>query len=169
MIRSLTIKLGMLAVTLAVIWWMAWQLPDDVEQESPSADKSHSVSIEALVNEPEDQTKPEMRAGTAEQHVKHEVHAETHHDNRLTSPIQSVSSAPIDLNRADAKTLESLPGIGVVLARRVIEYRQSVGRFQTVEDLRAVKGIGPKTLERLKPFLVISEQEQTAEGGKRPS
>jgi competence protein ComEA len=75
----------------------------------------------------------------------------------------------VDLNRADAKTLESLPGIGAVLAKRVLDHRASIGRFQTVEDLLAVKGIGPKTLERIRPFVMISDQDSGDRAGKKLS
>jgi competence protein ComEA len=61
--------------------------------------------------------------------------------------------APIDVNSADAATLQRLPGIGPTLASRIVIYR-GTERFKTPEDLRRVKGIGVKTLESLKPFVV---------------
>jgi competence ComEA-like helix-hairpin-helix protein len=63
----------------------------------------------------------------------------------------------IDPNTSPADSLELLPGIGPVLAERMVAYRQEK-RFETVEDLRKVPGIGAKTVERLKPYLVIGEQ-----------
>lgn len=57
----------------------------------------------------------------------------------------------ININTASAAELELLPGIGPALAGRIIEYRQSHGAFRTVEDLTNVRGIGEKTLERLRP------------------
>lgn len=61
----------------------------------------------------------------------------------------------LDLNRATAAELETLPGIGPALAGRIIEYRNSHGRFRNVAELDAVKGIGPKTIARLKPRLRV--------------
>lgn len=65
---------------------------------------------------------------------------------------------PLDLNTATAGDLQALPGIGPVLAARVIEDRAANGLFQTVEGLRRVRGIGPKTLQRLRP-LVAAESD----------
>lgn len=65
------------------------------------------------------------------------------------------AAAPLDLNAADARALEALPGIGPSLAARIVEYRARHGPFRRVEDLLAVPGIGPRTLERLRPLVVV--------------
>jgi len=57
--------------------------------------------------------------------------------------------APVSLNRASLEELEGLPGVGPVLARRILEGRP----YARVEDLLRVKGIGPATLERLRPYV----------------
>jgi competence protein ComEA len=62
---------------------------------------------------------------------------------------------PIDLNRAAAEEFHTLPGIGPVLARRIVDYRSAHGPFTSVEELRAVRGIGPKLFERLKPYVRV--------------
>jgi competence protein ComEA len=56
----------------------------------------------------------------------------------------------IDLNSADQAALETLPRIGPALAERIISWREENGRFQTVDDLLAVPGIGEKLLEGLR-------------------
>ena len=65
--------------------------------------------------------------------------------------------APLALNRADAQTLTTMPGIGPALARRIIEHRQANGPFTSPEQLLAVPGIGPVTLERLRPLITVAE------------
>lgn len=60
----------------------------------------------------------------------------------------------IDVNHATAAELRRLPGIGATLSQRIIERREEK-LFQSVEDLRRVRGIGAKTLERLRPLVVI--------------
>ena len=62
---------------------------------------------------------------------------------------------PINLNTATAEQLEAIPGIGPVLAQRIIEYRQTHGRFQSVDELLEVRGIGPKRLENMRPYVVV--------------
>ncbi|MFA0733096.1 MAG: hypothetical protein RJAPGHWK_000300 [Candidatus Fervidibacter sp.] len=59
----------------------------------------------------------------------------------------------VHLNTATEADLMSLPGIGPVLAKRIVEYRRQIGGFKSVEQLLEVKGIGPKKLERLRPYV----------------
>ncbi|HEX7118245.1 MAG TPA: helix-hairpin-helix domain-containing protein [Longimicrobiales bacterium] len=65
------------------------------------------------------------------------------------------AAAVLDLNRATAAELESLPGLGPALAARIVAYRDSVGAFADVAELVRVRGIGPATLERLRPRLRV--------------
>jgi competence protein ComEA len=62
---------------------------------------------------------------------------------------------PINLNTATAEQLEAIPGIGPVLAQRIIEYRQTHGRFQSVDELLEVHGIGAKRLESMRPYVTV--------------
>jgi len=61
----------------------------------------------------------------------------------------------VNINSASATELESLPGVGPVLAQRIMEYRESEGGFSSVEQLRKVEGIGPKKFEQLKDKVTI--------------
>jgi len=61
----------------------------------------------------------------------------------------------MNLNTADAALLQRLPRIGPALASRIIAYRQEVGPFRRVEDVVNVRGIGPKTLEDIRPWLYV--------------
>jgi len=62
----------------------------------------------------------------------------------------------LDLNRADARDLEALPGIGPVLAARIIAFRQRQGSFGRVEELLGVRGVGPRLYERLQPHVRVA-------------
>jgi competence protein ComEA len=61
----------------------------------------------------------------------------------------------LDLNRATAEELTLIPGIGPKLAQRIIEERARRGGFARVEDVRAVRGVGPKVWLRVEPFLQL--------------
>ena len=65
------------------------------------------------------------------------------------------SKVRLPLNSATAPELEQLPGIGPVLAQKIIEYRDQFGPFQRFEDLLQVEGIGPAKLEGLRDLLVV--------------
>jgi hypothetical protein len=60
----------------------------------------------------------------------------------------------VDVNRDDAATLSLLPGLGPELALRVVEHRQAYGPYASVEHLAAVRSIGPRTIERIRPWVV---------------
>ena len=64
---------------------------------------------------------------------------------------------PVDLNTADAAALESVPGIGKSLAQRIVTFREKNGAFGSVDDLLKVQGIGEKSLQNLRPYLVVAK------------
>ena len=66
-----------------------------------------------------------------------------------------VSGGKININRADAGTLEQLSGIGPSMAQRILEYRASNGDFQRIEDLMKVSGIGEKTFAKLRDHICV--------------
>lgn len=59
----------------------------------------------------------------------------------------------VNINSADKDTLALLPGIGPAKAEEIIKYRKQNGKFKSIDDLTKVKGIGDKTLKKLKPYL----------------
>ena len=60
---------------------------------------------------------------------------------------------PIDVNTADETELLKLPGIGPTISRRIVETR-GLARFEIAEDLRRVNGIGKKTMDKIRPYVV---------------
>jgi competence ComEA-like helix-hairpin-helix protein len=64
---------------------------------------------------------------------------------------------PLDLNQATVVELRRLPGVGAVLARRIVETREAAGRFAAVDDLGVVPGLRRSTLERLRSLVGVGE------------
>jgi competence protein ComEA len=63
--------------------------------------------------------------------------------------------APVDLNVATVAQLDALPGVGPVIAGRIVAWRQENGRFTQVDDLAEVQGIGDATLAKLRPLVRV--------------
>ena len=79
----------------------------------------------------------------------------------LPEEAESEISYPLDLNAATAEELETLPGVGAILAERIVSYREAVGGFQTLEELQQVNGIGSGIYSQIAPYLFIIGELQT--------
>jgi competence protein ComEA len=135
MMQSLLFKLGLLIVAMGVsLWMIARSQPKD--------------PIAAVTDERTGETLPRTPDLHEQTPKIHEVVGKT----RETQQGQRL----LDLNRASADELEALPGVGAVLAQRVIAFRTSAGGFRTIEDLREVKGIGSKKFDRIKSLVTVS-------------
>src|SRR5256885_643794 len=85
-------------------------------------------------------------------HPSPEPPTPTQADLGAPAPAPSASvGRRININTAPSADLELLPGIGPALAARIIEYRKTSGPFRSVDDLDKVKGIGPRTLVKIRP------------------
>ncbi|MHA6525284.1 helix-hairpin-helix domain-containing protein [Tessaracoccus sp. G1721] len=71
------------------------------------------------------------------------------------APGDGAGGGALDLNTATAAELETLPGVGPVMAAAILAWREENGRFTAVEELQEVSGIGPKTFEKLKPLVRV--------------
>ncbi len=63
----------------------------------------------------------------------------------------------VDVNTAEWPELVQVPGIGRVLARRIVRWREEHGPFRSADELLRIQGIGPRTLERIRPYLLPIE------------
>ena len=69
--------------------------------------------------------------------------------------LPSSSAGLIDINRASQKELERLPGVGAVTAKRIIDYRNTHGKFTTAEDLTNIRGISRAKLDNMRGMIAI--------------
>jgi len=73
----------------------------------------------------------------------------------LASPSSSAGGGLIDLNTASLDALQEIPGVGPVIAQRIVTYREQNGGFQTVEQLLEVSGIGESTFAQMQPMVTV--------------
>lgn len=78
--------------------------------------------------------------------------------------VDQTARFQVDLNAAEWPELAQLPGIGETLARRIVESRQTEGPFLDQDDLQRVRGIGPKTLDEVRPYLLPMPSHRAVAG-----
>jgi competence ComEA-like helix-hairpin-helix protein len=64
---------------------------------------------------------------------------------------------PVNLNTASATELQTVPGIGPATAEKIVQMRKSYGAFKSVDDLLAIRGIGPKRLDKMRKHLTVGK------------
>src|SRR5467141_3095817 len=64
---------------------------------------------------------------------------------------------PVDLNTATSQELQQVPGIGPATAEKILQMRKSYGAFKSVDDLLAIRGLGPKRLEKMRKYLTVGK------------
>ena len=78
----------------------------------------------------------------------------------ISSPLAAKKkppAAPVNLNTATSEQLQLVPGIGPVTAAKILQMRKAYGPFKSVDDLRAIRGVGPKRLEKMRKYLTVSK------------
>ncbi|HET8722526.1 MAG TPA: helix-hairpin-helix domain-containing protein [Nitrospira sp.] len=131
----------MVALTMTVIFWIGWTVPAAEHMKTEPAQRPLEAEDPSAQSVTVRQTPPMLQPPRPA--------------NELPPPR---IPATLDVNRATQQDFERLPGIGPVLARRIVEYRVTRGTFEDVEQLRRVKGIGKKTFERIRRLVAVVPQ-----------
>ena len=177
-LQSLAIKLIMLGITIGVIYWalstdgqqQTWspepllmtEAPAKLNEETTAADdpgpakgrKAAELEEPQALGDPGPETGREVTVEAPAERVTPPPVRRA--KSLLASPARRPVKFPVDLNKGRRQDFLELPGIGEKLAERIVEYRKDHGRFQSIEDLRRVKGIGKKRMERLRPLVVTA-------------
>src|SRR5712664_4056739 len=64
---------------------------------------------------------------------------------------------PVNINSATSEELQQVPGIGPATAEKILQMRKSYGAFKSIDDLLAIRGLGPKRLEKMRKYLTIGK------------
>jgi comEA protein len=81
---------------------------------------------------------------------------------------------PVNLNTATSEQLQQVPGIGPATADKILKMRKSYGPFKSVDDLLAIRGLGPKRLEKMRKYLTTGKSatpkpaSSTAQSAPKP-
>lgn len=98
-----------------------------------------------------------LRASAAAPTEAEDVRATTVAVEAAPAPHRAAPSGPVrmNLNTASERTLQRLPGVGPAIAARIADYRNAYGGFREPREVMRVKGIGPKTFEKMAPYLFV--------------
>jgi competence protein ComEA len=155
MFYSLIIKLGMFAATMGVVFWIGWSQPT-------SSDLGRDPAAES-VEEP----KADIVSGSERVSTVNPSPVALLPEHPPTTVSKRSQPGLLDLNRATEQDLDALPGVGAKLAARIMKYRQSVGVFRSLDELRAVKGIGKKKFEQIRLLVTVAPDAKSAGRGKK--
>ena len=149
--KSLLLKSGILGLGIFVVLWAGWPQP-----QNGSLDHSSSpiVLSDAKVHQEVQEAISPVLSFTKEEPLK--ALAE---ESKEVSVQATRVALLVDLNESSHRELEALPGIGVVLADRIVAYRSTHGAFQQINELVNVSGIGKKRLRLLAPLVKIEERK----------
>lgn len=160
----LLLLLGAAGVGLAVSHWRAGypelvQRLEHIDREAAASEDAVAARA-ARVTDPRtparrvtDPRAPARRP-TADQPLR--TPAPPRAPKRLAIPNEE-HHAPLDLNRATLVDLTRLPGVGPILARRILDTREAAGRFTAVDDLAVIRGVSRSKLDHLRPFVDVLE------------
>lgn len=107
----------------------------------PTADGEH-INMAQVLKDGQQIKVPERKGGT---NLRKDGKQET----------KANDSGLVNINTADEKELDTLPGIGPAMAKRILEYRETEGNFQQIEDIKKIRGIGEAKFNKLKDKICI--------------
>ena len=153
------------AVKVPGVYYLATgaRIHEAIEKAGGTTDRAdvHSLNLAAIIRDgqqidiPMIRQIPDTKQNTPVSNAAQEYTIPTSTDLSATPQPSMRGATPsdvsrININTATSQELQTLRGIGPAMARRIIEYRQTSGGFSTVDDLTNVKGIGEKTLEKIR-------------------
>jgi competence ComEA-like helix-hairpin-helix protein len=87
----------------------------------------------------------------------------------VSSATKKPPAQPVNINTADSVQLQLVPGIGPSTAEKILQMRKSYGAFKSVNDLMAIRGLGPKRLEKMRKYLTVGKPAAQAPNTAQPA
>jgi len=87
----------------------------------------------------------------------------------VSSATKKPPTQPININTANSAQLQLVPGIGPSTAEKILQMRKSYGAFKSVNDLMAIRGIGPKRLEKMRKYLTVGKSAALTPNTAQPA
>ena len=138
----------MLGVAVFVTLWFGWSVPQKSDLNASISIREHPPGEGHAVLALSKEKRVKSVGGP---HLGKDL------EGNGANPQKGVLSSlpPVDINRGTIDELQALPGIGPVLAERIVTHRELQGPFKSVGDLTTVRGIGEIRLARLRPFIEV--------------
>jgi competence protein ComEA len=87
----------------------------------------------------------------------------------LSSATKKPPAQPVNINTADSTQLQLVPGIGPSTAEKILQMRKSYGAFKSINDPMAIRGLGPKRLEKMRKYLTVGKPASAAPNAAQPA
>lgn len=146
-------KLAFLGTGVCFVYWVGWPQPS--LSPGPQLATSHTGVLASHTLPSGSADHPDEVVGVASLPGKDDVQPLQAGVEGEHGQPREVVAVTVDLNDSTLAELEHLPGIGPVLAGRIVAHRVAHGAFRHIEDLVLVPGIGEKRLEQLRPFVGV--------------